>query len=289
MERTFLNLDMSAGQFFEYSKEEKPGFVLHEKEDKKTNTVTRTYRKYFRDGVFGYLRALHTHEKTMGKGGQKVTHVRIVLADDEENLTIAEFPMKDVKGQLNSFSVSLFQHVKSLVEGRCYNFFPYAIENEEKTRKNYGTVVRLARLSPSLEYDKVNKLPKTTIGYYKKEADGSSTLVPGEMPPVEWKLGLDDKPAMDTTNRDIALWNLFKSCRINPDFKISVSGGAGTFDSSKEGIAEKPMGSAPAPAPAKAATANTATPATPAAQQQMPKVEHTIATADDDDDEELPF
>jgi hypothetical protein len=291
MERTFLNLEMSTGRFFEYSKEEKPGFELHEQVNKQNNTTKKTFRRYLRDGAFGYLRSLHTHEKTMGKDGPKVTHVRIVLADDQENLTIAEFPMKDQKGQLNSFSVSLFQYAKTLVEGRCYNFFPYAIEDEKTKRKNYGLTVRLARLEP-LTYDKTNKLPKTTISYYKKDEQGNSVLVKGDIPAAEWQMGLDDKPVMVTTNRDIALWNLFKECRIAPDFKISANnGGAGTFDSSKEGIAEKPVGSAPVEAKPKATAPKAAPTAAPTATPTatLPKVEHTVAGVDEEDDEDLPF
>jgi len=284
----FLSLESSTGRMFEFSKEPKDGFEEHTYEG--TDKVKKTvYRKYYTEGLYGYLRSLHTIEESMGD--KKVQMVRIVVEDETGDLWSLKFPMKTGKGGLTDFTVGTFRTIHSLVEGRCYRFFPYVIEDKEKLDKNgkprrsSGMSIKIARVEPSRAVDDANKIPALTLSYTKKK-DGVEEFVKGDVPQVTWKPGIDGN-VMDTMERDVFLWNHAKEHWIGQNFKLG-GGKAQTFDSTKEGIPEKQRatpqeeaqsegGKRPASAPKKEA--------------EKPEVSISQAPAGEmiDDDDDLPF
>jgi hypothetical protein len=278
----YLSLDAGLGKFFEYSKEAKEGF--EKVETTKDNVTKVSYRKYYNEGVFGYLRAVHTREKEMGKDGMKVTHVRIIVQDDKSDNYVMEFTLKNQKGGLTDYSVSTLCHLPFLKEGVCYRVFPYAIENTDqkgKVRKNYGVSFALARLSDKA-VDTVNKIGKLTIT--RKDKDGKE--VKGDLPAVEWTEGLDDKMVMNSQKRDVALWNKLKEHKFGETYTLG-SGKAKTFDSKAEGIDAQPVeGETPRAAKPVAQKAPEAT-----TTQAAPTVATSVQTMEleDDDDDDMPF
>ena len=62
LSKNYLQLEFGSGHFFDYSKEEKDGYVKHV--STKGNT---SYRKYYKDGVEGTLDSVSIYD---GKFGQ---------------------------------------------------------------------------------------------------------------------------------------------------------------------------------------------------------------------------
>lgn len=298
----FLNLDMSTGRLFEYSKDPKDGFVEHIYENKKDNTVKTSYRKWYDEGAFGYLKSLCTTEKKLG--AVNALHLRIVLQDAEENNLIIDFPMKNIKGQWNDFTVSVLMRLQFLQEDVCYRFFPYVLEDEKKVdkkgkpRKSYGIAINFARLTPTIGVDKKNKVQALTRTYTKKEEDGTLTLVPGDVPAVQWVEGVDDKMAMETRERDVYLWNVLKEHKIKSDFKLG-GGKVAEFDSKEEPVAKAaPAGTVVQKTPEQPTTNTASTPASTGknAMERARPAETPVATnvsstpaANSDEEDDLPF
>ena len=65
LSKNYLQLEFGSGHFFDYSKEEKDGYVKH------TSTKGNvSYRKYFKDGVSGILESVSIYN---GKFGQQIS------------------------------------------------------------------------------------------------------------------------------------------------------------------------------------------------------------------------
>lgn len=301
---TYLNLDMSTGRLFEYSKDEKEGFEIHTFENKKDNTVKTSYRKWYNEGAYGSLKSLCTTEKKLG--AVNALHFRIVLQDAEQNNLVIDFPMKNMRNQWNDFAVSILLRLQFLEADKCYRFFPYVIEDEKnldkngKPRKSYGFAINYARLEP-LGVDKVNKIPSLTRTYTKKGEDGTPVLVKGDVPAIVWAEGVGDKMELDTKERDLFLWNsVLKPHKIGADFKLGGSKVA-EFDSTKEPVAAPTAkASTASAAPAAKSTPTTSTPNTvgtgKSAMERARPVDGptrsnvtTTPTIEDDEDGDLPF
>lgn len=229
---------MSSGLLYENSNEPKEGFDKHEVT--KDNVTKTSYRRYFRDGAFGYLKSVSEKEVAL-KNGAKMKQMRIVLADKDGNFLVINFPQRTPKNGLSDYSVSLCQYLPNLKEGYCYRVLPYAIQNEGSKYKNYGISFSYARLEPTLASDSENKIPKITITKMGKDEKTGASFVreQGEISPVEWVPGLDGNPTINTTKRDGELYGLFNKHIINPKFSMSQSSVA-SFDSTKEGVAIEP-------------------------------------------------
>lgn len=285
----FLTLEMSTGKLFQYSKDEKPGFVEHVVD--KDGTITKSYRKYFEEGILGRLKSLHTIEKRMGDKGN-VQQVRIVLQDEKEDSYVIDFPLKNQKGGLNDYSVSVARYMPALEENKDYLCLPYAIENTDdkgKVRKNYGISFYRAKLS-SMAVDKTNRLPVLSVEKKRKTETGDVEVIPGDIPAVEWEQGIGDKMQINSQKRDLYLWNeVFKKHKINADFRLSKSSYA-QFDSTKEDDSkpeDKPKTTARATATPTQTRKSAIENARPS--EDLPKTNVSTASTIEDDDDDLPF
>ena len=166
LSKNYLQLEFGSGHFFDYSKEEKDGYVKHV--STKGNT---SYRKYYKDGVEGILDSVSIYD---GKFGQQLS-VSLMKEDEIYYLPVAIY---DQKGQVdNTYAESLIKLLPQLEKGQNLTIQGYNFKPEDSPYSKIGFSIKV-----SGEKLKCN----ITSSYYK---DGE--LVPGDVPALIWveKLG----------------------------------------------------------------------------------------------------
>lgn len=279
----YLELEMSTGRMYQYSKTEKDGFTKTVTENPTTKVQTISYRKYFEDGVFGNLIGLSVRDTNFGK------RLSVVLDHPVDDLTyFMTLPLFDAKDRITSFATSVIRCIKSLEQGAPYRFYPYAIEDKEnigkdgKPRKNYGVSIRVARLEDNA-IDDVNKLPMLTLEKVERHADGTETIIPGDVPRIEWKESVTGEPKADTEKRDKFLFTLLK------EYEIALSGGATKKTFNSKDPASTPVAAA-TQAEAPALSTITQAPAQESVKSEpVFTKEAVVEVAEDEEELDLPF
>lgn len=218
----YLQIEGATGNLYEYSKEEQEGYKKYEATNKQTGAVTTTFRKYYDKGAFGKLTNITTRESKIG------LQLAIALeALNGDNLYLS-IQLQDGRGNVSSFATSVIAYMPALVAGKEYRIFPYVIENKEKTRKNYGVSIKIARLSDEA-VDDTNLIARLT--YEQADKEGNIT-VPGDIPRIEWGVDFKGSPDADYKKRNSYLW------KVMQDNPVGDPNGAGgprkTFDSTAE-------------------------------------------------------
>ena len=187
MNKNYLQLDFTSGDFFSYSKQEKEGYEEHV--SSKGNT---SFRKWYKEGVAGELDSVSIYEGSFGqqismniKNGNEVYYVPVEIADQRGNVaTYAESLIKLLPA-LNK---------KDNVEVRGYNFTP---EGEQ-----------YAKIGMSIKINGEKVKGQLTNAYYK-----GGVLVEGEIPAIEWKknaLGKNKPSAVSLEAKDTFLLEVLK-------------------------------------------------------------------------------
>lgn len=168
LSKNYLQLEFGSGMFFDYSKEQKEGYVKHV-----STKGNESYRKYYKDGVNGVLDSVSIYD---GKFGQQIS---ISLKDGDE-IYYLPVAIYDQKGQVdNSYAESLIKLLPVLEKGQNlsingYNFTP---EGEKYAKIGFSIKASGEKLKSTV-----------TNSYYK---DG--VLVPGDVPAIEWVEKLNKK------------------------------------------------------------------------------------------------
>lgn len=233
----YLQLEASTGSLYEYSKTEKDGFERNVYVGK-DGVEKISYRRYHKEGIFGTLRSIRRREAEMD--GKKVLQVSVAMVSEDNDVYYISFPLKNGKGDIQDYAVSVLSYLPNLKEGTAYRFFPYAIEDKETKRKTYGVSIMYARLSDRA-VDKTNKIPRLT---YEIGDGNGGVKTPGDIPRLEWEMVMD-KPTPNAKKRNDYLWNIFKEYEI--EGSGFSGGGVKTFDSTAETDAAPSPQQAPAP------------------------------------------
>jgi hypothetical protein len=161
IEKNFLQLEFGSGQFFDYSKDEKEGYVKH------TSTKGNvSYRKYEKDGVSGILESASIYE---GKFGNQIS----LNIKNGDNVYYVPVDIADQKGNVDTYAESLIKVLPKLNKGdkvlvRGYNFTP---EGDKYSKIGISITAN------------GEKLKGLTNAYVDKEGNA----VAGDIPGLVWK------------------------------------------------------------------------------------------------------
>ena len=161
MTKNYLQLEFGSGLFFDYSKEEKQGYVEH------TSTKGNvSYRKYYKDGITGVLESASIYQ---GKFGNQIS----LNIKDGEDVYYVPVDIADQKGNVDTYAESMIKLLPELSKGdvitiKGYNFTP---EGDKYSKIGMSVVRGGVKVKSSL-----------TNAYYK---DG--VLVEGAIPATVWK------------------------------------------------------------------------------------------------------
>ena len=187
MTKNYLQLEFGSGLFFDYSKEEKQGYVAH------TSTKGNvSYRKYYKDGVTGVLESASIYQ---GKFGNQIS----LNIKNEEDVYYVPIDIADQKGNVDTYAESMIKLLPELSKGdvitiKGYNFTP---EGDKYSKIGMSVVRGGIKIKPSL-----------TNAYYK---DG--ILVDGNIPATVWKkdvLGKNKPTAVSLETKNDYLLEVLK-------------------------------------------------------------------------------
>ena len=166
LSKNYLQLEFGSGLFFDYSKEEKDGYVKHI--STKGNV---SYRKYFKDGVSGILESVSIYN---GKFGQQIS-MNVKEGDEIYYLPIDIYDQS--KQVDNTYAESLIKLLPLLEKGQNVTVTGYNFKPEDSKYSKIGISIKVSGEKLKSEI---------TNSYYK---DGE--LVPGDVPALVWveKLG----------------------------------------------------------------------------------------------------
>jgi hypothetical protein len=188
LSKNYLQLEFSSGHFFDYSKEQKDGYVKHV-----STKGNESYRKYYKDGVDGVLDSVSIYD---GKFGQQIS----ISLKKEDEIYYLPVNIYDQKGQVdNSYTESLIKLLPLLEKGQNLNINGYNFKPEDSQYSLIGFSIKVSgeKLKSSI-----------TNSYYNK--DGA--LVEGGIPPIVWveKLGKKRPSAASVEAKDAYLLGLLE-------------------------------------------------------------------------------
>ena len=233
LSKNYLQLEFGSGHFFDYSKEEKEGYVKH------TSTKGNvSYRKYFKDGVSGILESVSIYD---GKFGQQIS----MNVKDGDEIYYLPVDIYDQSKQVdNTYAESLIKLLPLLEKGQNVTVSGYNFKPDDSKYSKIGFSIKVSGEKLKSEI---------TNSYYK---DGE--LVPGDVPAIVWveKLGKKKPSASSIEAKDEFLLSLLEREEARLTWKKESTNEA---ESPKK--EEQPKESAPkAQTPAPAATNSTPTP-----------------------------
>lgn len=289
----YLEIEAGTGTCFQRSKEPQEGYEMYQGIDPSTQEVKTSYRKYFKDGVFGLLKSIDVRETEFK--GKKQKNIVTILVDGDDKYFIT-MPLYNQKGNIQDYAVSLISFMPALEIDVAYRFYPFAIKNDNSDRKNYGVAINYALLPSHPDgpaVDKDNKIPKLQQSYNKKNESGGWELIVRDYPETIFKT-VGDKIKPDNDNRDNFLY------KVMMDNKTEYSGGSGvkTFNS-KAGSTTAPDQKPTAPdqkptateesAPKKEASSTTGMAPNTAFDKKPENTAAAVTSEEEDDDDDLPF
>jgi hypothetical protein len=179
LSKNYLQLEFGSGHFFDYSKEEKDGYVKH------TSTKGNvSYRKYYKDGVSGILESVSIYD---GKFGQQIS-MNVKNGDEVYYLPIDIYDQS--KQVDNSYAESLIKLLPLMEKGQNVTVTGYNFKPEDSKYPKIGMSIKVSGEKLKSEL---------TSSYYK---DGE--LVVGDVPPIVWveKLGKKKPSASSIEAKD---------------------------------------------------------------------------------------
>ncbi len=203
MSNIYLKIEGSTGLLFEQSKTQAEGFERVEFVNPSTGEKGITYKRYLKEGVFGLLSGVK--HKINEFESRKIQSIGVALTNGEDRFFL-DIPLLNQKGDIGSYAESFIMKLPFLQEGKAYRIYPYAIDNKDNDRKNYGIAINRAKLSDNA-IDKVNKIQTLTRTRIDKE---TKEVIPGDVPAVDWQESFDGKLKPNSDKKNAALFKVFQ-------------------------------------------------------------------------------
>lgn len=187
LSKNYLQLEFGSGHFFDYSKEEKDGYVKH------TSTKGNvSYRKYYKDGVSGILESVSIYD---GKFGQQIS---ITIKEGDEIYYLPVDIYDQSKQVDNTYAESLIKLLPLLEKGQNVTITGYNFKPEDSKYSKIGISIKVSGEKLKSEI---------TNSYYK---DGE--LVAGDVPAIVWveKLGKKKPSAASIEAKDEYLLSILE-------------------------------------------------------------------------------
>lgn len=188
LSKNYLQLEFGSGTFFDYSKEEKDGYVKH---TSKNGNVS--YRKYYKDGVTGVLESVSIYD---GKFGQQIS---ITVKDNDEIYYLPVDIFTQSKQVDNTYAESLIKLLPLLEKGQNVTISGYNFKPEDSEYSRIGISIKVSGEKLKSEI---------TNAYYTKDGN----LVEGDIPPIVWveKLGKKKPSAASIEAKDEYLLSILE-------------------------------------------------------------------------------
>jgi hypothetical protein len=188
---TYLQIDYSTGNIFQFSKTEQEGYESH------TNTKgVVSYRKIFKKGLYGTLKGITIRDSDFGK------EISIAVTDIKGEANYLNMPLFDAKKNLASYAESFITVLPQLKLNSPYRFYGYNIKEEGQKYSKTGLSVAHADIQAEVA-DKENKIPKLTYTYTK---DGVE--VKGDIPAIIWEEDFDGSRSMNAKAKNKYLYDI---------------------------------------------------------------------------------
>lgn len=187
LSKNYLQLEFGSGLFFDYSKEEKDGYVKYVSKNNKVS-----YRKYYKDGVSGILESVSIYD---GKFGQQIS---ITVRDGDEIYYLPVDIYDQSKQVDNTYAESLIKLLPLLEKGQNVTISGYNFTPEDSKYSKIGISIKVSGEKLKSEI---------TNSYYK---DGE--LVAGDVPAIVWveKLGKKKPSAASIEAKDEYLLSILE-------------------------------------------------------------------------------
>lgn len=188
----YLQLEFKTGNLYQYSKDPADGFEQH---INKNNKIS--YRKYWKEGVYGVYRGTTVRKTDFGK------EISIHLIDVNGQNIYINFQLFDQQKNIAAYAESFIALIPGMEMNYVYRVFPYAMEKEGTDFKNYGVSVRHADMhNRTVRED----FPVERLTFERNPKDGEH--VPGDVPAIEWKKDFDGSMKKDCSARNKYLFDV---------------------------------------------------------------------------------
>jgi hypothetical protein len=190
----YLQIEFSTGNLFEFSKAEKEGFEQH-----KSTKGTISFRKYYKEGIFGIYRGSSIRETDFGK------EVSIHLVDNDGINNYINMPLFDQKKNIAAYAESFIGVLPSLEANYVYRVFPYSMDKKNSEYKSYGVSVKHADMeTKSVRED--YPLQRLTYTIVNKEGE----VKEGDIPAIKWEENFDGTKVKNTFERNKYLYQVLE-------------------------------------------------------------------------------
>ena len=165
------------GTIFQYSKDQKEGFVEHK------NTVGKiSYRKYFNKGVDGELTGIFKRTNEYKNNAEEVS---LVLQNGETE-NILTFPILNQGGDaLDEFAEALAFILPKMEKGRTYNVNNWFMKKGDTVG---GEVVKYNNKGVTVKLEGNKIKTGFTFEHIKGRGTADEKHVPGDVPMLKWKM-----------------------------------------------------------------------------------------------------
>lgn len=190
----YLQVEFGTGNLFEYSKEEKEGFEEH-----KSTKGTVSWRRYWKEGVYGIYRGTSIFESNFGK------EVSIHLVDVNGDNVYIKLPLFTQDKAIAPYAESFITVLPAMEKDFVYRVFPYAMEKEGTKYKNYGVSVMHADMD---ERTVRSDYPLERLKYSYTKKDGEK--FEGDIPEAVWEEAADGSKVKNSRERDKYLYKVLE-------------------------------------------------------------------------------
>ncbi len=209
------------GSIFQYSKEDKEGFIKHENSKGKVS-----YRKYFNKGVDGTLTGISKENNQYLNNAEEV---RLTLQNgDNEN--ILTFTVLNQDGNsMDDYTEALTLLLPKMNKGETYNINNWYMKKGETVN---GEVVKYSNKGVTAKQNGEKIKSNLTFEYIKGRDTDAEEHVKGDVPMLHWAdvAGKNRPTAASKETRLIYLYNVLKE-QID---RINGSGGTATTAPKKQ-------------------------------------------------------
>jgi hypothetical protein len=259
----YLQVEFGSGNLYQFSKDAKEGFEEHLSKNNKL-----TYRRYFKEGIYGVYRGTTVRKTDFGK------EVSIHMINVNGDNVYINFPLNDQKKNIAAYAKSFITVLPTMQMNYVYRIFPYAMDREGTEYKNYGVSVRHADMHNRTVREDF-PLDRLTFAYVKKDGE----KVDGDIPAVTWVKAYDGTMQKNSDEQNAYLYNVLME---HAEERTSGASNKVTSDTPPQpytGGFDNGTSTTPTPEPSAKQTPAPAPAPTPEAKEEAPAAKPAPAPA----------